>query len=272
MAARRTGGRGNVVPFRPPPGANMPPPIMPEAPTPPPIRPGQAVIPVTRVDVNGAPIKPGPAKRGGTPASLIPKAPSVPNGRPATFLTNQQKAAEQNARYAILVDLAKSGATFRQIAQQLGYASPSAAYTAFQLALKMNVRPNAEEALDLMQDRLDGWIFALATKCRAGDINAIRVSAALEAQRAQLLGLNAPVAARIDIEPRLRTLAEQLGLDPDQALATAREIVSARKITGQALLGAAPIDADYRPLADPPATQPGAQPSPAQTTPPPAAG
>lgn len=177
-----------------------------------------------------------PSDRSDAPPPLTPSGLPPPHaGRPkgtGPRMTKAQKEATELNRQGILLELAKSGATFRQIAQQLGYSGAGAAYNAFQTALRDARRPSADEALGIMLDRFDGWLFALATKARAGDVGAIGLSLNIEAQRARLLGLNAPVAARLDIEVRIREMAARLGLDPDQAVQTAAEIMEARRSLG----------------------------------------
>lgn len=99
------------------------------------------------------------------------------------------------------VQLRKAGATFEQIAQQVGYSDKSAAYNAVQIALQHLEREPAEELLALELARLDEMQLALAQRVRNGDEKAIQAALAVMDRRARYLGLN-------DFEARMAAAAE----------------------------------------------------------------
>lgn len=96
------------------------------------------------------------------------------------------------------LDLRKSGASFAQIAQALGYATPSGAHKAVMSAIKKTLREPAEEVRTLELERLDRLQMAAWTKAIKGDLRAIDAVLRIMKRRAELLGLDAP--ARINVE------------------------------------------------------------------------
>jgi hypothetical protein len=122
--------------------------------------------------------------------------------------------------------LRKDGRDYRYIANQLEYAGPSGAYQAVMTALKETLREPAEEVRALELDRLDCMLAAIWPQALSGDLKAIDSTLRLMDRRARFLGLDAPV--RVDIEGDIRLLAEQLGIDADEAIAEAQLILRER--------------------------------------------
>lgn len=121
-------------------------------------------------------------------------------------MTTRRKPSPRNVadaeRRAKAISLRKAGATFEQIAQQVGYSDKSAAYNAVQVALQHLEREPAEELLTLELARLDDMQLALASRVRGGDEKAIMAALAVMDRRARYLGLN-------DFETRMAAAAEQ---------------------------------------------------------------
>jgi hypothetical protein len=122
------------------------------------------------------------------------------------------------------VELRHDGATFDQIASQLGYTNRSAAHKAFLKALE---RWGVEDVTDLRAAevaRLDSYLLVIATKVKAGDLWAIDRALKISERRAKLLGLDQPTkvvitedlleAERDRLRDRLATLRVVGGTAP----------------------------------------------------------
>jgi hypothetical protein len=109
------------------------------------------------------------------------------------------------------LELRKAGATYEQIAQQLGYAHKGKAYEAVTAAMREVTREGAEEVLNLELARLDALTVALWPKARQGSGPAVdRVLKVME-RRAKLLGLDYNEARMADVAEREVALAEAQG-------------------------------------------------------------
>ena len=103
-------------------------------------------------------------------------------------------------RQAQALELRKAGASFDQIAAQLGYHSKQAAHFAVKTGLAAIIREPAEELRALDLRRLDQILLVLWRRVQEGDLAAIdRVFKALE-RRAALLGLDAPARTQVQAE------------------------------------------------------------------------
>lgn len=111
-------------------------------------------------------------------------------------------AAEKRAR---ALDLRKAGATYDQIAQQLGYANRGNAQRAVQTALKEITAEPARDVLTLELERLDAMLLGLWPQARRGNLGAVDRVLRIQERRARLLGLDSP--ARFSVE------AENLGAE-----------------------------------------------------------
>ena len=124
------------------------------------------------------------------------------------------------------LELRRGGATYDQIAQVIGYATPQGAYLAYQRALKRTLSDAGSEELREMElDRLDRLQQAVWPKALSGDMAALDRVLKIMNQRANYLGLYAPVRAQIesviyevtDIDRavgELRRLLESTGSQP----------------------------------------------------------
>lgn len=81
------------------------------------------------------------------------------------------------------------------------------------------------KGLDL--ERIEELIATIWPAAREGDLKTIDRVIVLLDRRARLLGMDAPT--KIDITQRLREIAENAGLDPDEAVAEASRIVASRR-------------------------------------------
>jgi hypothetical protein len=104
-------------------------------------------------------------------------------------------------KWAKALALRTAGATFDQIARQLGYASPSGAYEAVMSALKATLREPAESVRVMEVERLDRLMLGLwkaatatatATDPRGPDLESLDRVLKIMDRRAKLLGLDAP--------------------------------------------------------------------------------
>lgn len=96
-------------------------------------------------------------------------------------------------RRAKNVALRKAGASFEQIATQLGYSDRGRAYHDFQAALKAIEAPGVEELRKLELERLDALQVAVWPKAISErDLKAMLVVIRIMERRSALMGLDAP--------------------------------------------------------------------------------
>jgi hypothetical protein len=138
-------------------------------------------------------------------------------------VSRSEQKIERAARQTRALQLRAEGVEYREIARQLGYASPSGAYMSVQRALQKTVQEPADAVRHLELGRLDQLLSALWDKAIAGDVRAVDRVLAIMARRSALLGLDQP--RRIDLTRRLREAAEREGLDPDAAVEEAARII-----------------------------------------------
>lgn len=137
-----------------------------------------------------------------------------PTRAPRESKTSRRRieAAEKRAR---ALELRKAGASFDQIAQQVGYGSRGRAYEAVMQGLAEVTLEPAEELLKVELQRLDAMQVGLWGKARVGDVQAVAAVLKVMERRAKLLGLD-------NVEARLAAVAEQeLELQQRQAYAVA---------------------------------------------------
>ena len=122
------------------------------------------------------------------------------------------------------LELRRAGATYEEIARAVGYGtSRSAAYKAVMSAIHRVLQEPAEAVLVLELQRLDKLQMAIWSKAMAGDEKAIGRVLEIMGRRARLLGIDQP--RRIDITARIRELAGDAPVDPDDMLRAAERIV-----------------------------------------------
>lgn len=116
-------------------------------------------------------------------------------------LGNQPAGQKENAaeRRVNALNLRKSGASFRQIGDQLGV-DAATAYRDVQRALAdlaKEQRESAEQLRQLELERLDALQIALWVQARQGNQGAVDRVLRIMERRARLLGLDAPTKADI---------------------------------------------------------------------------
>ena len=144
--------------------------------------------------------------------------------------TLPDEQVSDTARQVRALKLRLSGASYREIADRLGYGGPSGAYKAVSSELSRRLTEPADELRELELARLDRvqmslWKLLTSVEVLPEDlIPATNAWIRLSKRRSDLLGLDAP--KKIDITARVRELAIQEGLDPDQAELDAREAIA----------------------------------------------
>ena len=127
-----------------------------------------------------------------------------------------------DGRRLLVLEARMRGATFREIAKQLGVPR-STVHRDYRQAIARWVTPLAEEARDLELARLDRLQDSRWQKALDGDDAAMDRVLKIMAQRRALLGLDEP--AKIDITSMVERVAEEAGIDPQQALRDADEFI-----------------------------------------------
>ncbi len=100
-------------------------------------------------------------------------------------------------RHIEALKLKLAGATYDDIAGQLGYAGRSGAHKGVMLALKREAKEPAEKLRVIEDMRLDRALLAIWQGVMGGDFNAIDRFIKIAARRAALLGLDEPTQAEI---------------------------------------------------------------------------
>lgn len=104
--------------------------------------------------------------------------------RPATLLAKE--------RAAQAVKLRIGGASFPQIAAQLGYNSTQSAFDAVKRTLQQTLREPADELRSVDSERLDALWHQAFSKALDGDLPAQQACLKILDRRAKLLGLDMP--------------------------------------------------------------------------------
>jgi hypothetical protein len=113
-------------------------------------------------------------------------------GPPQSQFLAGQKDPEVAERWAKALSLRKAGASYDQIARQLGYADASGAYLAVQKALLATIQEPADELRQMEIERLDMICLAIVAEVKKGHLGAIDRWLKVSERRAKLLGLDAP--------------------------------------------------------------------------------
>lgn len=92
-----------------------------------------------------------------------------------------------------VVELRQMGITFDVIAEQVGYASASGAFHAYERYMERFKREPSDQARELQRGRLDRLLAGVWTKALRGEIPAIMASLKILERMAKLDGLDAPV-------------------------------------------------------------------------------
>lgn len=148
------------------------------------------------------------------------------------MVTQQRiRAAERQAR---VLELAKAGYAFREIAAKVGYTNPGAAHNAFRAALKATLRPAGAEYRKVELQRLDEMHKPLWARAQDGDLQAQAQVLRLMERRAALLGLDAPRRQELmGADGGPIELAAAVDDAREQLLARLTEVVSRRRLEGE---------------------------------------
>ena len=117
-----------------------------------------------------------------------------------------------------------SGASYREIADKMGWAGPSGAHKAVDKALMEYVQEDADKLRKLELARLDMMELSLAPAVLRGDTDAIRTRLKCMERRAKLTGIDEPL--KVDIRAQLIEAAKQYGFTIDEAIAAAEELLA----------------------------------------------
>ncbi|WP_461152340.1 hypothetical protein [Saccharopolyspora tripterygii] len=106
---------------------------------------------------------------------------------PASSPASPQNVANTQRRERAL-QLRLSGATFQQIADELGYTDKTAAYKSIRHALDRIGREEAQELFDLDLARLDRLLMAVWPQAMKGDLFAVDRALKIMERRARMVG------------------------------------------------------------------------------------
>lgn len=137
------------------------------------------------------------------------------------------KGIERTERMAKALELRRQGMGLADIAKELGFKDASGVYYAIQRALKKIIQEPAEAVRKLELERLDKMLLGLWPQATKGQWQAVDRVLSIMERRAKLLGLDAPT--KIDITQHIRQVAEEVGIDPDEAVKEAERIVASRR-------------------------------------------
>jgi hypothetical protein len=136
--------------------------------------------------------------------------------RPARNLTDKTIRVRERRRQAL--ELRRAGASYEQIADQLGYAHRGKAYEDIHTALAHLTKHPAEEYLAEELDRLDAMLVGLWPAAWKGHLGAVDRVIKIMDRRARYLGLDAPTRQIIHVIPEdavdaeIRRLEEELAV------------------------------------------------------------
>lgn len=98
-----------------------------------------------------------------------------------------------------VVELRHMGITYEVIAKQVGYASPSGAFHAYERALARYPKETLEKKRELAESRLDRLLAGVWTRALRGETSAILAAIKIFERQAKLVGLDAPQKIETDL-------------------------------------------------------------------------
>ena len=140
-------------------------------------------------------------------------------------MAGNRNTAIAQAHRAQALQLRMGGASYSEIAAQMGSSSAATAFKQVRAALREMLQEPADAVREMELARYDRLMAAHWPAALRGDIQASAMVLRIMERRAALLGLDAP--KKIDLTAYIRDLAEREGIDPDEAVAAAQEIVRA---------------------------------------------
>lgn len=135
-----------------------------------------------------------------------------------------QRRLQAHARAVQALELRKAGATYDAIAKRLGV-TDAAVIKMVRNLLAETARQPADDVRELELHRLDTMILGLWQQARSGDVQAIDRVLKIMDRRASYMGLDAPKQVRVDIVERVRQYAAMFGIDPEEAVAEAENVI-----------------------------------------------
>jgi hypothetical protein len=132
----------------------------------------------------------------------LPVVKDTRKGRGRGSSKTSPKAIEEALRRARALELRRFGASYQDIADQLGFSGRGAAYNAVILELQRVAREPAEAVLKLELERLDRMLLGIMAKAsdpeERGQYGAIDRALKIMDRRARYLGLDAPKQLEVD--------------------------------------------------------------------------
>ncbi len=121
------------------------------------------------------------------------------------------KTIRQVERQCRAVELRVAGRTLKQIADVLGYASPSGAAQAIEAALRKRVAEPVDHLRDVENARLDAMWTGIYPAAKRGNLAAIDRAIKIMTRRAKLLGLDLDRSNAAEFNPEpVRLLVERV--------------------------------------------------------------
>lgn len=141
------------------------------------------------------------------------------------------KTIQEVERGAKALELRKAGATYEEIAKQLGYADPSGPQKVVMRMLQAIRREPAEELVTLELSRIDRLFLTAYDQALKGSLPAIDRCIRLMERRAALLGLDDALPAfnpaeELDLEAVAAQAAAEFGWDASKAITEVEQIIN----------------------------------------------
>jgi len=149
-------------------------------------------------------------------ATLMNVIREIPNEAEAVVMANTGNKTSVKTillveRQSRAVELRLAGRTLQQIADALGYASPSGAAQAIEAALRKRVAGTVDHLRQVENARLDAMWFPLWPRMLAGDLAALDRGLKIMTRRAKLMGLDVDRSAVTEFNPEpIRLLVERV--------------------------------------------------------------
>lgn len=103
-----------------------------------------------------------------------------------------KKQAESREKERKALELRKAGMTYQQIADTIGYSSPSSAHSVVKRALERISDEPADDLRKIMDERLNTLLMVTWPHAQGGDPTAVNQALRIMDRQAQLRGLDAP--------------------------------------------------------------------------------
>ena len=128
------------------------------------------------------------------------------------------KKARASERQARALELRKMGRNYRQIAEELGYASASGAKKAVLAGIKWLLYEDAKDVLAIELDRLDTYLNVIWPQILEGDLGAIDRALKIGNARETLLELVQPRGASVRVKQGDSTITVSFSgnIDPNE--------------------------------------------------------